>query len=181
MAASEGVELERRVPVGDRSGRCARELLGRRAAREPAVAVQHQAVVEAAAEQLVDRQPERLAANIPQRNVDAADQRRNEAVRAQGVEARVQLVPEVLDPRRVLADEQRTESARRGGDQGAVGPARDLAESPNPRVGVDVQKDPRVARPSQVRGRNIGDLHLAIVAAGYARAHTFDECPSLWR
>ena len=47
---------------------------------QPLVAVQ--AVVEPAPEQVVDRQAECLAANVPQRDVDAADQRRHEAVRA---------------------------------------------------------------------------------------------------
>ena len=60
--------------------------------------------MELAAEQLVDRQAEHLASDVPERDVDAADERRDEAERPERVEAGVQLVPEELDPGRVFAD-----------------------------------------------------------------------------
>src|SRR5262249_14472452 len=70
-----------------------------------------------------------------------------------------ELVPDVLDARRVFADQQWSESAGRRGHERAVWSTRNLAESANARVGIDVQKDPRIARAWQGRGGGGSDLH----------------------
>ena len=165
MSAQKRVELQRGVAIGDGPGGGAGELLGRRAAREPSIAVQLESIVEFAAEQLIDRQAKRLALNIPQRDVDTAHQRRHKAERAQRVEVRVQLVPDVLDARRILAHQQRPQPARRRGHERALRPARHLAQAANPSVRLDMQEHPRVARARQMASRNAGDLHVGTPAS----------------
>ncbi len=78
-------------------------------------------IPERAAEQLVDRRAERLALDVPERDVDCGQDR--DADRARAVDAKdrpvVDLVPEVLDPVRVLADERVRERVVRERGDGA--------------------------------------------------------------
>ena len=159
MAALERIELDGGMAVRHRLRGRRGELLRGGATREPAVAVEGEPVVEAAAEQVVDRQAERLAAQVPEGDVHAADQGGDEAERAERVEAGVELVPEIFDARRVLADEQRADPAGGGGDHGAVRPGGDLADAMNAGVGVDAEEDPRIARAGEMIGRHAGNLH----------------------
>ena len=107
-AALERVELE--GGVADVHGRAggAGVLLGRRRSRSnQPLLYRIRLLVELAAEQLVDRQAEHLAPDVPEGDIDAADERRDEAERPERVEAGVQLVPEKLDAGRVFADQDR--------------------------------------------------------------------------
>ena len=64
--------------------------------------------MERPAEQLVDRGAERLALDVPERDVDRGEDRHADRARAVHAQDRavVDLVPQVLDPVRVLADER---------------------------------------------------------------------------
>ena len=79
-------------------------------AREPeAAAVIGRNGVAAGAEQTVDRLAERLAACIPERHVERRDREQRHALVADEVHLGPELVPDALDPVRVLADERAAE------------------------------------------------------------------------
>ena len=79
---------------------------GRRAGRRtPPVRVALAVVARRAAEQLVHRQPQRLALDVPQREVERAE--RVGLLAARRIEpGDVRLLPDRLDPERVLADQR---------------------------------------------------------------------------
>ena len=103
LVLAEGVELDGGVTFVDGLLGCAAEVVWSLAAGEPAVGVEEELLAVLAAEELVDGEAEALAAQVPQRDVDAADQGRDEAKRAEGAEGGVELVPEVLDAAGVLS------------------------------------------------------------------------------
>ena len=103
----ERVGLERDVAGVDRPPGGGGVLLGRRAAcREPAVGVERHDVAEPAAEQVVDWPAERLALDVPERDVDPADDRGRQAARPQIGGLAEELVPDAVDVGRVLADDE---------------------------------------------------------------------------
>src|SRR5262245_29827291 len=59
----------------------------------------------AAAQQVVDRDAQRLAFDIPQRDIDRRDRRHQDALGREEAPAGEPL-PDMLDPRRILADQQ---------------------------------------------------------------------------
>ena len=73
------------------------------------VGVERDLVAHRAAQQLVDRLAERLAADVPQRDVDGAHAFHGGAAAAHVGEAAEQLVPEPLDVRRILAGDDRAD------------------------------------------------------------------------
>src|SRR5260370_28420851 len=68
-------------------------------------------------------------------------------------------MPGVLRGGLISADEEWPQPARSGRAHASVRSAGDLGEAADAFVGVDVQKDPSVARAWQVRGGDVGDLH----------------------
>src|SRR5262249_20766172 len=80
------------------------ELVRRRGAEGPAVGVEPHALADLAAEQLVDRQLQRLSLDIPERHLDGTDAREDDGPAALRPEAViVHVAPDRLDPERVLA------------------------------------------------------------------------------
>ena len=102
------------------------------------------ALVADGAEQLADRLARRLALEVPERDVEAADRVDRDAAPADVVDAAVHLVPEPLDVVRVLAEQELAQAVRdrvraRGVDERGDGLGRrvDLADAGEPLVGVD--------------------------------------------
>src|SRR5207253_2358323 len=120
------------------------------------------------AEQLVDRSAEHLAADVPERDVDAAHDGRWQAARAEVGRLAEQLVPDPVDVGRVLPDHELLDASERvADDQAAVaGVVRRLAEASDALVRVDLHESPRPLRQA-LRGRidhvdlEIGDQHIA--------------------
>ena len=107
------------------------------------VGVEQDVVAHLAAEQLVDRLAQHLAADVPQRDVDAADHVGRGAARAGVGERAERLVPEPLDLRRVLADQQLVELADDARDSAVGDPGRrgDLAPAGDALVGADLDEE----------------------------------------
>ena len=96
------------------------------------------------AEQLVDRLAERLALDVPERDVEAADRVDRDPAPAEVDEAAVHLLPEPLDVERVLADQDVAQAhgnrvgARRLDERlDELGRRVDLADARDALVGVD--------------------------------------------
>ena len=98
----ERAELERAPSCLDQANARLGDLLRRLAAR--AVGVEPHPVAHPAAEQLVDRDAERLAEDVPQRLLDAGDGAADDDPAAPERVA-VDGLPVVLDPRRILPDQ----------------------------------------------------------------------------
>ena len=116
------------------------------------------------AEQLVDRHAERLALDVPQRLVDAAEGAgQNRAAAIERVP--VNRLPVVRHAPRILAHQVRLNLLHRfgAGERAAFGDG--LAEADDPGVGVDLQEQP--ARLHQ-EGLQLGDLQV-VLRAGRVR------------
>ena len=123
-------------------------------------------VTQRAAEQRGDGQIERLALDVPERHFDggqcAAADHAGHAVAHHGDK---ELLPELFDLERVLADEQGRQVAHRGFDDPR--PAAAFAHPVNAFVGMDFDKEPIAGAPSRRIGYvgvhekclNIGNLH----------------------
>ena len=99
-----GVELQALGPEAHGAAGRVGESLRAHAGLVPAVGVQLDAVPRPAAEKLVDRDPERLALDVPQRRLDAADGAGEH--RAAGIEgAAIHLLIVALDGEGVLPDD----------------------------------------------------------------------------
>src|SRR5581483_3415246 len=108
------------------------------------VHVERDGRADGSAEQVVDRSAERLAADVPQRDVDRADGGCRRAARADVGEGAEQPVPERFDVHWVLPDQQRLGLAQVGGDGAVRQPTRvagDLAPTGQALVGVDLHED----------------------------------------
>ena len=91
----------------------------------------HAARIDGPAEQLVDRHPEDLAANVPQRLVDAGDRRADH--RTGAIEAvDVHRLPVMLHLHRVLADQELAEIFDAGDHGGGLAFERSLAPADEP-------------------------------------------------
>ena len=131
-----------------------------------------------AAEQLPQRLLQRLALDVPQRDVDCRDRQRVDA-RATGIAGRrAQLAQDGLDPHRVLADQQRAQfidrAAQRAGERAAV---EGEANAFDAGVGLDAEDDDGtqaacffrhvrqrvVFRDAQNGGLGPGDLHRCLL------------------
>ena len=114
------------------------------------------------APELVARHAVDLAEDVPQGDVDAGDRgAADDAVAVPEVLA-VHHLPEVLDPRRVFADEQLREILDRADDGARVPLERRLAPAVQPGlVGEDLDEDP-VPHPGVADVRfDCGDLHAS--------------------
>src|SRR5690606_19881118 len=132
-----------------------RDDVGRAVAADPAVGLHP--LAHQAAEQLVDRHAQGLALDVPQRLVDAGDRAHQD--RAAAVEAAaVQHLPQVVDARRIAADEIFAELAHRGLARTRAAPDPRLAPAADAPAGADAPEQP--ARRG-VPGGEAGDLHAA--------------------
>ena len=114
------------------------------------------------AEELVDGLAERLAAYVPQRNVDCADEVRNEPPAVDGRVVPEDTLPKFLDVRGVFAYQQVLYCVDAAGEhlRGAV--VRRLTQAGDPLVGLDLNEEPRVFRDRGVDvGPDVGDFHVA--------------------
>ena len=128
------------------------------------VAVEAHVVAHRPAPELVARHAVHLAEDVPERDVDAADGRAaDDAVAVPEVLA-VHHLPQVLDPRRVLADDQLREVLDRADDGARVPLERRLAPAVEAGlVGEDLDEDP-VAHPRVADVRfDRGDLHVPLL------------------
>jgi hypothetical protein len=113
-----------------------------------------------AAEQLVDRDVERLALDVPEGDVDGGDGRGGD-VAGREEAASEHLLPEALDLERVLADEERLEVLDGAGDGKLAAGEAAFADAPDALVGVhDDEGVVALARPGRDEECfDIGDLH----------------------
>ena len=147
------------VPGGDVAGGG----LDRRFDRRPVgVPVHGDAVAGPAAEQVVHGRVEALALDVPEGHVDGAD-RRHRHRSAPPVRPLVEEVPDVLDPLRVEADEQRQHVVVEVADHGQL-PAvqRRVADAAHAVVGLDHDGD-EVAPGARDDGSSRCDLHPSVV------------------
>ena len=126
--------------------------------------VEQDVVAYLAAEQVVDRLAQHLAADVPKRDVDTADHVRRGAARA-GVGERAEcLVPQPFDVRRVLADEKLVELTDDARDSAVGDPGRrgDLAPAGDALVGADLDEEvfaPESAHRLHQPWHQLGDFH----------------------
>ncbi len=134
------------------------------------VAVEPDVVAHRAAPQLVAGHAVHLAEDVPQRDVDAADRRAADDPAAVPEVLAEHHLPEVLDPRRILADDQVGEILDRPHDRPRVPLERRLAPAVQARlVGEHPDEDPVAhARIADVR-LDRGDLHAAPPTAPSSR------------
>jgi hypothetical protein len=104
--------------------------------------------VKGAAQQLVDRQPQRLAHDVPQRHVDAADRLLRRTAAAKEDRALVHALPENGDVEGVLAEDALAQPAGDGMAEGRFddrlghhGRGIDLAHAGDAGVGVDAHDE----------------------------------------
>src|SRR5262249_34825458 len=109
-----------------------------------AVAVDADAVAHLTAEQVPDRRSQRLPLDVPERHVDAGHRPgADDAGHAMTHDGAEHLLPELLDMRRILADEHRREILHRALD--APRPAAALADPGDAGVGIDLDEEPVAA------------------------------------
>ena len=154
-----GSQLER-PPAGlDEADARLGDLLRRVAARP--VGVEADPVAHPAAEQLVDRDAERLAEDVPQRLLDAGDGAADDHAAAPERVA-VDRLPVVLDPRRVLADQVLLDVVDRADDRLGFSFQTGLADAGDPGVGRDLDEDQvRPAGEEDVRD-DVGDGEVQV-------------------
>jgi hypothetical protein len=136
-------------------------VLGQLLGRLPrgAVRVQLEPVVTAATEQLVDRQTRNLPLDVPERLLDGAHRREGDGTAAEERLA-VHQLPQMLDPRRVLADDVLPILLDRRSDRARVGRQASLPDPAHTFVRLDDDEEP-VPRPDVDDERlNRPDLHL---------------------
>ena len=121
------------------------------------------------AQQFIDRHAQRLALDVPQRDVDGRDGRGEDALRREEAAAEEHL-PDVLDPRRVLADQQRLEVLDRADHrQFAPGDAR-LADAVDALVGIDDDKQKIADAAPDGVAFDVGNLHRQTTPFGLIRS-----------
>ena len=110
------------------------------------VAVDQHPVAAAPAEQLVERHAGHLALDVPQRGVDSGD-RAHRYRPAPPVGAAVEVLPDILDPLRVLADQAGDHVVGQvGGDRQFTPVERRVADPGDTLVGLDQQRHEIAAR-----------------------------------
>src|SRR5262249_7012144 len=116
----------------------------------PAAAAVGAHAVRVAAPKLVERQPGRLAGEIPQRDVERGDRHAGDADAPHAAVAAVHLVPQALDLERILPDQQALEPRVEVGQHGFRAAAAEhhaVALAAHAFVGRDVGDDEFVVRP----------------------------------
>ena len=126
------------------------------------VRVERDRVADRPAEEHIDWLTHHFPADIPERDIHAADHRRRRAARAHVGEDAEELVPDRLDVRRVLADEEGADLAQHRGDApvgDGAGIGGDLAPARDAFVGLDLHED--ILPLGRATGRHIGAGVLA--------------------
>ena len=108
------------------------------------VVVDTQAVARLAAQQLIDRYPEVLAGDVPEGDVDGAEGAHDG--RAAKVARAVEVLPVMLDPQRVLADQVGRELVDDGLARLEVAPGARFAQSHDALIGLDLDEQVTVDR-----------------------------------
>src|SRR5439155_641295 len=127
------------------------------------------AVAARAAEQAVDRHAPQLAGYVPQRLVDAGEGVGHERPAANVAVGAVDLLPQVLDPRRVLAVEQLVQRLGQGLRDARID-ALDVAPAGDAVVRLDLDEDAGVGPVGAQAGdadarRAVGDLRRGAALA----------------
>jgi hypothetical protein len=105
------------------------------------VAVDHHRITRRAAEQLVDRHVQRLAEQIPQRGIDRRNRRHRDRT-APPVRAFVEVLPDVFDPARVAANQERNDVvAQVTADRQLAAVQRGVAQAGQPVLGGELERD----------------------------------------
>ena len=158
--APAGASLQGEVALVPLGLRHRRRRLGGGAAE---VGVHVDRLAEGAAEQLVDRQARHLALDVPQGDVDAGQGAHphgaGHAPDAAHRGSLVDVVPQVLDARRVVADQFLLHVVHGGADHGLLEGVGRLAQAGDPLVGVDPDDGPLATRRGDHQGVDVGDLH----------------------
>ncbi len=115
-------------------------------------------VAHQAAQQLVDRDVQRLALDVPEGDIDRGERGGYRAFGRKEPSPREGL-PEMLDTKRVLTDQQGLEMLDRAGDRQLTAGQTRFADAGDPFVGVDDDEE-EVAKPAPdgIAG-DIGDAH----------------------
>ena len=130
-----------------------------------------------AAEQLVDRLPDQLALEVPQRDVERRQRAGQRALRPElhtGVQQRIQQHGMI---ERILADQRRREVVPDDAERGeAALHRRRLADAVDPVVGEDADEGAvlrrlLVRRPAHLERIDAGDLHGALLSASAFNQH----------
>ena len=104
------------------------------------LAVALDAVARGPAQKVIDRHPQRLALDVPHRDVDRAQRRREDDVAA--IErVPVDRLPVMCRPARVLADQVGLDLLDRGHHGGDAALYRALADADDTRIGVHLDED----------------------------------------
>ena len=123
-----------------------------------AVGIADDLVTDGAAQQLVDGQAERLALDVPQCYVDAADRAGVDALRGEEV-ATEHVLPEPLRAERVLSDDQLRQVLDSLGDGLPRQRHAHLAEAVDARVRIDSDEEPAEESRLDGDGGDFGDFH----------------------
>ncbi len=125
------------------------------------VAVGHHALAACPAQEIVDRQAGDLALDVPQRSVDRGDRAHRDRA-APPVRAAVQVLPGILDARRIPTDQRRNHVfGEVGGDGELAAVERRIADAGDAFVGLDLQRD-EIAAGTGDDDAGGGDLHARI-------------------
>jgi hypothetical protein len=177
LARPDDVGFERGVATRGRLARGVGQILQRlerlhaeqlpvvRAVRRQVRPVDPLAVAMRPAHELVDRHAQRLAGQIPQRQLDPGDRLLGRTV-GRLADGAIEIDVMLLDSRRILPDQAMTEVLHQT-DQAARDPVRpELAVAGEPRVGADRAEVPRARRREAVGHHerlDAGDLHVVLV------------------
>jgi hypothetical protein len=122
------------------------------------VSVDHHAFPRRAAQKLIDRHVQGLPGDVPERRIHRPDRGHRHRTTAP-VRALVEVLPGVLDPARVAADEEGDDVLAEVRGDGQLAPVEGCVAKPGePLVGLDLQRHeiaPRAAHDDP----GVGDLH----------------------
>jgi hypothetical protein len=122
------------------------------------VAIDHHAIAAAPAEELIERHPGHLGLDVPQRHVDRRDGAHGDRA-APPVGAAIEVLPDVLDPARVHADEAGDHVILEIGDDRLLAPVeRGIADAVDALIGLDLERDEVATRTGRDHAR-AEDLH----------------------
>ena len=158
--------------------RLGNELVPRAREPEPAAVIGRHGVA-AGAEQAVDRLAERLAARIPERHVERREREERHALVADEVHLGPELVPEALDPVRILADERLAKHGRHRLQRRQM-PGRQreqMALARHVRIGID--EDQHIADRTDIVDRGDDGLLQRHIHRHRANTGNLHPCPCL--
>jgi hypothetical protein len=157
---AEWVDLEGLEALRDHLARRLEEGLGRALGPVPAIGIAKDAVAHSPAEQLIDWNAQRLAEDIPARDLDGGDDR---AMDVAGVErdAVEQAFGERTDAAGILPDDQMFELADAGLGRADETVESALANAMDAGVGMDLDEEPILPAGADRERLDAGDPHQA--------------------